>query len=89
MQILAGSLSVCLSAVAVHAQTPAASGDRPFSVTHYDAQLEARLDSSTLTGAVTLSVVMHRDDVTMIALNRGRLEIDGVEEDGRTACVRH
>ena len=54
-----------------------------FSITHYDVQLEPRLESRTVTGTVTLSVVTHRDDAETIALNRGRLEIDSVEEDGR------
>ena len=56
-------------------------------MTHYDVRLEPRLESRTMTGTVTLSVVLHRDDVALadatIALNRGRLEIDGVQEDGR------
>ena len=54
---------------------------RTFSVTHYDVQLEPRLESRTVTA--TLVVVVHRDDVETIALNRGRLEIDGVLEKGR------
>jgi len=85
--ILAGCLSLVVWAVAVHAQTPGARYARPFSVTHYDVRLEPRLESRTLTGTVTLSVVVHRDDVApadaTIVLNRGRLEIDGVQEDGR------
>ena len=86
-QILTGWLSLVVWAVAVHAQTPGGRDGQPFSVTHYDVQLEPRLESRTLTGTVTLSVVVHRDDVApagaTIALNRGRLEIDGVQEDGR------
>jgi len=82
-QILAGWLPLVVWAVAVHAQTPAARDEPPFSVTHYDVQLEPRLESRTMTGAVTLSVVVHRDDLETIALNRGRLEIDGVQENGR------
>ena len=70
--------------VAAHAQTPAARAERPFSVTHYDVQLEPRLDSRTVTGTVTLSVVVHRDNVDTIALDRGRLEIDAVEENGQS-----
>ena len=62
-QILAGWLSLVVWAVAVHAQTPAARDERPFSVTHYDVRLEPRLESRTVTGTVTLSVVVHRDDV--------------------------
>ena len=58
-------------------------------MTHYDVRLEPRLESRTLTGTVTLSVVVHSDDVApadaTITLNRGRLEIDGVQEDGRAA----
>ena len=56
---------------------------RAFSVTHYDVELEPRLESSTVTGSVTLAVVLHRDDVETIALNRGSLEIDTVREGGR------
>ena len=56
---------------------------RAFSVTHYDVELEPRLESRTVTGSVTLSVVLHRDDVETIALNRGSLEIDTVREGGR------
>jgi len=82
-QILVGWLSLVVWAVAGHAQTPGARDERPFSVTHYDVRLEPRLVSRTLTGSVTLSVVVHRDDLETIALNRGRLEIDGVQEDGR------
>ena len=86
-QILAGWLSLVVWAVVVRAQTPAAREERLFSVTHYDVRLEPRLESRTMTGTVTLSVVVHRDDVApadaTIALNRGRLEIDGVQEDGR------
>ena len=59
-QILAGWLSLVVWAVAVHAQTPGARDERPFSVTHYDVRLEPRLESRTLTGTVTLSVVVHR-----------------------------
>ena len=36
---------------------------REFAVTHYDVQVEPRLESRTVTGTVTLSVVLHRDDV--------------------------
>jgi aminopeptidase N len=82
-QILAGWLSLVVCGVAVHAQTPGRRDDRPFSVTHYDVQLEPRLESRTVAGTLTFSVVVHRDDVEAIALNRGRLEIDGVHEDGR------
>jgi aminopeptidase N len=60
---------------------------RSFSIAHYDVQLEPRLDSRTVTGTVTLSVASQSDDVApagaTIALNRGRLEIDSVQEDGR------
>ena len=59
-------------------------GERPFRVTHYDVQLEPRLESGTVTGTVTLLVVVHRGDVasadTAITLDRGRLEIDRVQE---------
>lgn len=54
-----------------------------FAVGHYDVQLEPRLESRTVTGTVTLSVVVNGDDVETITLNRGRLEIDSVQEDGR------
>ena len=40
---------------------------RAFSVTHYDVELEPRLESRTVTGSVTLAVVLHRDDVETIA----------------------
>jgi aminopeptidase N len=87
VRILTAWLSFAACAAAVNAQTPAARDERTFSVTHYDVQLEPRLESRTVTGTVTLSVVVHRDDVgpadATIALNRGRLEIDGVQEDGR------
>jgi aminopeptidase N len=76
-------LSIGLLAAAAHAQTPARE-ERPYSVTHYDVQLEPQLDSKTITGTATFSVVLHRDNLmTTIALDRGRLEIDAVEEDGR------
>jgi aminopeptidase N len=55
---------------------------RSFSVTHYDVQLAPRLESRTVTGVATRSVVLHRDQVDTIALARGRLEIDSVQEDG-------
>ncbi len=76
-------LSFCLCAIVVHAQTPAAGTERPFSVTHYDVEIEPRLESQTITGTATLSLAFTRDVVPTIALDRGRLEIDGVEEDGR------
>jgi aminopeptidase N len=82
-QILTGWFSLVMWAVAVHAQTPGTRGEQPFSVTHYDVRLEPRLESRSLTGTVTLTVVVHRDDVGTIALNRGRLEIESVQEDGR------
>jgi len=82
-QIRAGWLLLVVWAVAVHAQTPAAREERLFSVTHYDVRLEPRLESRTMTGTVTLSVVVHSNDLDTIALNRGRLEIDGVQENGR------
>jgi len=83
-QILAAALWLGVWVVAVHAQTAASRADRPFSVTHYDVQLEPRLDSRTVTGTVTLSVVVQRDNVDTIALDRGRLEIDAVEENGQS-----
>jgi len=83
-QILAACFLLRVWSVAVYAQTPAARGERPFSVTHYDVQIEPRLESRSVTGTVTVSVVLHRDDVETIVLDRGRLEIDGVQEDGRT-----
>jgi aminopeptidase N len=76
----------CVIATVARAQSPAI-GVRPFSVTHYDAQIEPRLESRTVTGTVTLSVVMSRIDAepadATITLDRGRLEIDSVEEGGR------
>jgi aminopeptidase N len=81
--ILVSGLSLCAWAVAVHAQAPAVGSERPFSVTHYDVEIEPRLESQTITGTATLSFVFTRDFVQSIALDRGRLEIDGVEEDGR------
>jgi len=83
ISILTTCLVLALSAVAGHAQTPATGAERPFSVTHYDVEIEPRLQSQTLTGTATLSLVFTRDLVQTIALDRGRLEIDGVEEDGR------
>jgi aminopeptidase N len=72
-----------LAAVAAYAQT-ANRGEPPFRVTRYDVQLEPRLGSRTVVGTATLSVVMQRGDVasvdTTITLDRGRLEIDGVQE---------
>lgn len=56
---------------------------RSFSITHYDVQLEPRLESRTVTGTVTVSVMPHRDGLETIALSRGRLEIDSVQEDGQ------
>jgi aminopeptidase N len=53
-------------------------------ITHYDVQLEPRLESRTVTGTVTVSVMPHRDDLETIALSRGRLEIDSVQEDGQS-----
>ena len=67
--------------VLVYAQAPAARDEPPFRVTHYDVQLAPQLDSRSVTGTVTLSVIVHRDDLETIALDRGRLEIDGVQED--------
>jgi aminopeptidase N len=82
-QILAGWLGVFVIVAAGHAQSPSPRDGRPFSVTHYDVEVEPRLDSQTITGTATLSLVFNRDLVQTIALDRGRLEIDGVEEDGR------
>ena len=52
-------------------------------MTHYDVQLEPQLASRTVTGTVTLSVVLHREDVEAVVLNRGSLEIDSVREGGQ------
>ena len=72
-----------LAAVAAYAQRPNRD-EPPFRVTRYDVQLEPRLGSRTVVGTATLSVVMQRGDVasvdTTITLDRGRLEIDGVQE---------
>ena len=57
-------------------------GPRPFSVAHYDVQLEPGLDSRTIVGTVALSVVLHGDNVDTITLNRGTLEIESVRERG-------
>ena len=85
--LLAGWLGVCMFAASGHAQSPPAREAQSFSIAHYDVQLEPRLESRTVTGTATLSVVSHRDDVapagTTVALNRGRLEIDSVQEGGR------
>jgi aminopeptidase N len=81
--ILAASLALGVVVVPGHAQSPGTRDAPPFSVTHYDVEIEPRLESQTLTGTATLSLVFNRDLVQTIALNRGRLEIDGVEEDGR------
>jgi aminopeptidase N len=72
-----------MPAVVVSAQTRAGD-DSSFRVTHYDVQLDPRLESRTVNGTVTLSVVVARDAAstagTTITLDRGRLEIDGVQE---------
>jgi len=76
-------LAIATLAVVVSAQARAGD-DSSFRVTHYDVQLEPRLESRTVNGTVTLSVIVHRDDVasagTTITLDRGRLEIDRVQE---------
>ena len=64
------------------AQSPAARDQPSFSVTHYDVHLAPRLESRSVTGVATLSVVLRRDDVDTIVLGRGRLEIDSVQESG-------
>ena len=76
-------LAVGMFAVATYAQTRA--GNEPsFRVTHYDVQLEPRLESRTVIGIVTLSLVVHPGNAasadTTITLDRGRLEIDDVQE---------
>jgi aminopeptidase N len=85
--LLAGWLGLCMIAVSGHAQAPPAREAQSFSITHDDVQLEPRLESRTVTGTATLSVVSHRDDRApagaTVALNRGRLEIDSVQESGR------
>ena len=63
---------------------PPADNAQPFSVTHYDVEIEPRLASRTITGTATLSLVPRRDDADVIELDRGRLEIDRVEEGGRS-----
>jgi hypothetical protein len=72
-----------LAVVVAYAQTPNRD-EPPFRVTRYDVQLEPRLGSRTVVGTATLSVVMQRGDVasadTTITLDRGRLEIDGLQE---------
>ena len=84
-RILAFLLVIGALAATAYAQTPARD-ERPFRVTHYDVELEPRLESRTVIGTVTLSVVVHRDDVApagaTITLDRGRLEIDSVREGG-------
>ena len=65
-----------------HAQSLESPGSRPFSVKHYDVQLEPRLESRTIIGTVVLSVVPHGDAVETITLNRGTLEIESVQERG-------
>jgi len=85
-------LAIAMLAVVVSAQARAGD-DSSFRVTHYDVQLEPRLESRTVNGTVTLSVIVHRDDVasagTTITLDRGRLEIDRVQEgaSGRAFVV--
>jgi aminopeptidase N len=82
-QILASGLGVLVIAADGHAQSPSLRDERSFSVTHYDVEIEPRLESQTLTGTATLTLAFTRDLVQTITLDRGRLEIDGVEEDGR------
>jgi aminopeptidase N len=77
-------LSMPVWTTPLHAQSATAREERPYSITHYDVQLEPRLDTRTVTGSVTLSVVLHREDVETIALDRGRLEIDSVQEAGQS-----
>ncbi len=76
-------LALCALSPRGDAQPRESGVPRAFSVTHYDVQLEPRLESRSVTGTVTLSLVPHREGVETISLNRGRLEIDGVQEDGR------
>jgi aminopeptidase N len=82
-QILAGWLGALVIAADGRAQSPSLRDERPFSVTHYDVEIEPRLESQTITGTATLTLAFIRDLVQTITLDRGRLEIDGVEEDGR------
>jgi hypothetical protein len=80
-----------LAVVVAYAQTPNRD-EPPFRVTRYDVQLEPRLGSRTVVGTATLSVVMQRGDVasadTTITLDRGRLEIDGVQEGREQSRLR-
>jgi len=83
-KILAGVVAIGMLASAAYAQTTTRD-ERPFRVTHFDVQLEPRLESRTVIGTVTLSVVVQREEdpasaSTTITLDRGRLEIDGVLE---------
>jgi aminopeptidase N len=80
--ILAVVFALAVDAARVCAQLLPIRDVRSFSVTHYDVQLAPRLESRTVTGVATRSVVLHRDQVDTIALARGRLEIDSVQEDG-------
>ena len=82
-RILTFLLAIGAPVATAFAQRPARD-ERPFHVTHYDVALEPRLESRTVIGTVTLSVVVHRDDVaaagSTIMLDRGGLEIDSVRE---------
>jgi len=84
--VVAACLGLCVCVASGRAQTPAGAtrDTRSFSVSHYDVHVEPRLESRTVSGTVTLSVVLHREDAAAagatIALNRGRLEIDSVQE---------
>jgi aminopeptidase N len=76
-------LAVAMPSAVAYGQTRA--GDEPpFRVTHYDVQIEPRLESRTVIGTVTLSLVMDRGDIASteatMTLDRGRLEIDSVAE---------
>jgi aminopeptidase N len=72
-------LTQCVAIAAGEAQVPAIASGRPFTVTHYDVQIEPELNSRSVSGTATLSIVLANDAQTIV-LNRGSLEIDEVRE---------
>ena len=74
-------ITIVLVAVVCMAQSRESADARSFTVTHYDVDLEPRIESKTISGVVSLSVVT--SDATVITLNRGTLAIDAVQEAGR------
>jgi aminopeptidase N len=83
VNVIAHRYALAVSLVLGAIPSPGHAQGRGFAVTHYDVQLEPRLESRTVTGTVTLSIAPTRDGDATIVLNRGALVIDRVEEGSR------